>query len=273
MLTKIEVDDLQGHTLLLPLQGSTSGYTIKEIAGLDPVKATIVFSQFAQLDGSQFQGSRRENRNIVLTVAMEPYSGGLTVRELRAALYAYFMPKMTVNMKFYNDNVLTSSIQGQVETCEAPLFSKDPELAVSIMCFDPNFSAPASTTVNGTTVATSVEKLILYPGTVEVGYLLTLNVNRSVAGFTIYNRRPSGAAATLDFTLALLAGDVVKINTTSRNKYATLTRTGITTSVLYAISTSSKWAPLYPGNNYIRLLATGATIPYTLEYTAKYGGL
>jgi len=274
MLTKLDVEDLQGHTLSLPLQPSTPGYTIQEIEGLDPVKSTITSSNFAQLDGSQFQSAKRENRNIVLKIGMEPYfSGGSTVQSLRTALYAYFMPKTVVNLKFYIDDVLTYTIQGTVESCESSLFSKTPEVTVSIICFDPNFLAPAAVTVNGNTVATTTEQTVTVTGTVETGYVFTLSVNRSISGFTIYNRRPDGSVEQLDVAMALVSGDVVKISTEFKNKYATLTRSGTTTSILYAVSTTSKWGPLWPGANYYRVLVAGAAIPFTVVYTPKYGGL
>lgn len=273
MLTRVEVDNLQGSTLSLPLQDISSGYIVKNIEGLDPVKATIVSSSFAQLDGSQFQGSRRENRNIMLTIGIEPYYGASTVRELRSALYAFFMPKTTVNISFFMDDVKFASIQGMVESCETPLFSQEPEVVVSVLCFDPNFVAPAVTTVAGTTVSDTTEQTIAYPGTVEAGYILTLNVDRTLGEFTILNRRPNGDVATMDVSAAFVAGDVVKVSTLSKNKYATLTRASSTASVLYAVSTTSKWGPLWPGNNFFRVLATGAAIPFTLDYTAKYGGL
>lgn len=274
MLTKLDIEDLQGHTLSLPLQPATPGYLIKEIEGLDPVKANVVSSEFAQLDGSQYQSSRRENRNIILRIGLEPYfAGGSTVSDLRSALYSYFMPKNWVNLKFFIDGTLAYTIQGTVESCESSLFSKDPEVTVSIICFDPNFLAPSSTTVNGTTVSTSAEQTITIPSTVEVGYLLTMNVNRSITGFSIYNRRPDGSIAQLDLALSLLSGDVVKISTEPKSKYATLTRSGVTSSILYAVSASSKWGPLWPGDNFFRVLLSGTTIPFTILYTDKYGGL
>jgi hypothetical protein len=274
MLTQLEVDDLQGHTLALPLQPTTPGYVIRDIEGLDPVKSTIVSTGFAQLDGSQYQSAKRENRNIILKVGLEPYfAGGSTVSSLRAALYGYFMPKNTVKLNFYIDDVLTYSIQGMVETFETSLFSKDPEVTVSLICFDPNFLAVADTTVNGNTVATATEQTVTVAGSVETGYVFTLSVNRSISGFSIYNRRPDGSVAQMDVTIALVAGDVVKISTEPKNKYATLTRTGATSSILYAVSTSSKWGPLYPGANYYRVLVSGAAIPFTIVYKNKYGGL
>lgn len=273
MLTKVEVDNLQGTTLSLPLDDISSGYVVKDITGLDPVKATISSAPFAQLDGSTFQGSRRDNRNIVMKIGIEPDYSTQTVSGLRNALYALFMPKTNVVVRFYMDDVHFVDIAGQVESCEAPPFSQDPEVNVSIICFDPNFVVPSSTTVNGNTVATSTEQTISYPGSAETGYVFTLNVNRSISGFSIYNRRPDGTVRQMDVALALVSGDVVKISTESRNKYATLTRSGVTTSILYAISATANWAPLNPGNNYYRVLVSGAAIPFTIDYTAKYGGL
>lgn len=279
MLTKLDVDDKQGHTMSFPLQDSSAGYTIKSIDGLDPVKATITSSSFAQLDGSQQQSARRENRNIIVSIGMEPYSGGSTVRALRTALYAYFMPKAFLIFKFYEDDVLTATIEGQVESCEAPLFSKDPELKVSVICFDPAFQAPTPTVVNGNTVSTSTEQMIDYPGTIEVGYDFQLNINRTIAagsGFTIYNRRPGGTVAQMDIIcpVALAAGDVIKISTKARAKTATLIKSGgATSSYMYAVSGQASWAPLYPGNNYFRVYCPGAAIPFTVTYTTKYGGL
>jgi hypothetical protein len=273
MLTKIEVDDLQGHTLSLPLFDAPPGYLVTGIDGLDPVKSTIVSSSFGQLDGSQFQSSRRENRNIVMRVRMEPYSGGSTVAQLRSLLYQYFMPKTNVILKFYNDNTLAYLIQGQVESCETPLFTKEPEMSVSIMCFDPNFYAPSPVTINSSTVSGNTELAINNVGSVETGYVFTIPIDRTISGFSILNRRPSGAMAQLDFTAALAAGNIVTISTEFKNKYANLRVAGAEASALYAVSPSSKWGPLYAGINYFRVLVAGAAIPYSVVYTPKYGGI
>jgi hypothetical protein len=274
MLTKVEVDNLQGKTLSLPLDDISGGYVIKDIAGLDPVKATISTSAFAQLDGATFQGARREMRNILMKLGIEPDYATTSVAALRQSLFSFFMPKTDVLLRFYMDNVLHSTIQGKVESCEAPPFSQDPELVASILCMDPNFKHPSTISYLSTvTTATTSEYNLNISGTVETGYVFTLNVNRSISGFTIYNRRPDGTVRQMDVTLALVAGDVVKISTEPRNKYATLTRGGVTTSILYAVSPTSNWAPFNPGYNYYRVLVSGAAIPYTLVYTPRYGGL
>ncbi len=273
MLTKVEVDNLQGGTLSLPLQNPTSGFYVKEIEGLDPVKASIVTSSFAQLDGSQFQNSSRDNRNIILTIGIEPYYGASTVRELRSALYAFFMPKTTVSLGFFEDGVHFVDIQGVVESCEAAIFSKDPEVVVSIVCFNPNFVAPDSVTVTGNTVSGDTEQTIAYEGTIETGFLFSIAVNRTISDFTIYNRRPSGEVRQFPFSASLIADDVVEISTQARQKSAVLTRASADSSILYAVDPHAIWLNLWPGDNFIRVLTSGAAIPWSIEYTPKYGGL
>jgi hypothetical protein len=71
----------------------------------------------------------------------------------------------------------------------------------------------------------------------------------------------------------LVAGDVLSINTVTGSKGATLTRAGVESSVLYGISPQSSWLELMPGVNTIRVYATGAAIPLSIEYINRYGGL
>jgi len=278
MLTKIEALDGFGNTLSLPLQDVSAGYTVKSIDGLDPVKATISSSSFAQLDGAQFQGARREPRNIIIKLGMEPYSGGSTVRTLRATLYKYFMPKAFVTLKFYDDgsSIPTALITGQVETMETPLFAKDPEVNISILCADPAFYGPTELSVTGNTHDPSgaTDTTINYAGTLEVGYRLVIPVNRTMStGLTVLLKR-FGASVyeKVDITAALANLDVVEISTLAKNKYVKNTKSP-GSSLLYAVTVASRFAPLYPGVNYFRIDASGAAVPWTLYYTPRYGGL
>lgn len=281
MLTKIDIQDLPGlsNTISLPLMDVSAGYSVKNIEGLDPVKATITSSPFAQLDGAQQQSARLETRNLVITVGLEPYSGGDTVKALRAALYANFMPKSWVRIRFYEDDSVTPwcYIDGQVESFEAPLFAKDPEVNISVICFDPSFIDVNTTHLSGAGYSTvntgGTETNIVYPGTIEVGYILKMTVNRPLSGgLSIQNRRPDGTVNQLDIAMSLAptGTDVIELSTITSKKY--VTNDG--SSVLYAVPVGAKWAPLYPGNNYFRVVAAGTpAIAYTIDYTAKYGGM
>lgn len=273
MLTKVEAVTAQGETLSLPLQDVSGGYVVQDIDGLDPVKATIVSSSFAQLDGTQYQSSRRENRNIVLTLGFEPDFVTTTVAGLRSNLYRFFMPKSYVTLRFFIDDVHFVDISGRVESCGAPLFSKEPEVEVSILCFDPDFAAPDSVVLNGSTVADTTESLVEYEGSVETGFVFKLLVDRALTGFSIDSRQAGGAFQSFEFAAILQAGDTVEISTVAGSKYARLTRAGVQSSILYGVSPASAWVNLFPGDNLLRVSAEGAPVPFNITYTAKYGGL
>lgn len=273
MLTRIDVVTAQGTTLALPLQDSSAGFLVKNVDGLDPVKTTIVRSKFAQLDGTNRQSSSREDRNILMTLGFTPNYSTNDIRSLRNYLYGYLMPKSVVTLKFYVDGVLFVQVLGEVESCETPLFSKEPEVVISLICFDPDFSAPSSVVVPGNTVSTTTEQVLSYPGSSATGMKFKLSINRTLTGFALYNRLPSGITYAMDVVGAFAAGDVLDISTINRAKGAWLTRAGSKTPVLYVVSPTSPWVNLFPGVNNIRVAASGAAIPFTIEYLAKYGGL
>ena len=169
MITLVEATNSQGALLGLPLDDVSNGVVVEEIEGLDPVDATIVSTSFATLDGVQYQSSRRNERNIKLKLGMEPDYAVDTVRTIRKRLYRHFMPKSPVGLRFYDSDGLVVDIAGRVESAPAPLFAEDPEMTVSIICFDPDFVEDQSVIVPGNTVATDTEFVLEYDGTVETG--------------------------------------------------------------------------------------------------------
>ena len=273
MLTKVEVRNSAGTVLTLPLTDYSSGYTLKGIEGLDPVKAILVTSSFATRDGVEYESARRDARNLILKIGFSPDWANSTPKSLRDNLYKWFMTKQRVELRFYEDSGLVVSIVGRVESNDSPRFTADPDSTMSIMCFAPDFVGMTSQVVSSGSVSTSVETLITYAGTSETGFLFGLSVNRAISGFALYQRGADGVQYVMDFAATLAAGDYIAISTVQGNKYATLTRAGVTSSILYGISPASPWVQLVPGANNMRLQISGATIPYSITYTSKYGGL
>lgn len=273
MIDHVEVRTAAGALLDLPLNDASSGLIVEDIGGLGPVKASIVSSSFAGLDGSQYQSSRRENRNITIRLALEPDYYTTSVRDLRTMLYRFFMTKSQVNLTFYMADGLVVTIDGRVESCEPVLFTNEPKVDISILCFDPDFLVPTPATLSGGTVSDTTETLVHYDGSIEAGITFTLNLNRSLSAFTIYHKLPDNSVRTSDFAISLASGDTFTFNTVSGNKFVTLVRSGVSTNPLYAMSPQSNWIELQPGDNYLRVYATGASIPYSVTYTPRYGGL
>lgn len=272
MITKVEARTPDGDVLVLSLDAEV-GILVQEINGLDPVKASITSSKYATSDGGRLQSTRRDARNITMKLGLEPDYVVDSVRELRTRLYGFFMPEAQVSLRFYMIDGLTVDIQATVESFDSPMFTKTPTVDISLLCFEPDFLATTPTVVSGNTVSGTSETLLQYPGSSETGFEFKLNLNRSLSAFTIYCRAPNGSISTFDFAASLVSGDVLTFSTVDGNKSVILRRSGVDSSLLYAMSSQSSWLKLFPGDNHIRVYATGAAIPYTLTYTARYGGL
>lgn len=273
MLTLVEVRNSAGDLLNLPLDDATDGLVVADIRGLEPVKATLVSSSFAQMDGTQYQTARRENRNLVLTIELYPNYVDQNPRSLRSTLYGYFMPKSLVDLKFVEDTGFEVEISGRVETFDTRLFAKEPAIDISIICFDPDFLETEPVEISEETVADSSEVEIVYEGTVETGVVFVLNLDRDLEEFTIYHRGPDNVTKSMDFAADLLEGDILTISTVKGNKSITLNRSGTQSSLLYALSPQSPWIELSKGDNYIRFYAVGDPIPYELSFIQRHGGL
>lgn len=272
-VAKVEARNTNGDLLVLELEDVSDGLVVTEIDGLGPVKASVISSNFAQLDGTDYQNSSRAERNIVIKLALEPDYVSTSVYDLRDRLYNFFMTEAEVALRLYLINDLVVDTVGRVEDFDPKIFTQEPSVDISILCFDPDFIDITPVEIDGNTVSTSTETTVAYPGTSPVGFLFTLEVDRTLSAFTLYHRAPGGSLYSMDVAGSFVAGDIVRISTVNRQKYATLTRSGMTTSLLNGVSVQSTWFQLVRGNNTFRAYATGAAIPYTVEYTPRYGGL
>jgi hypothetical protein len=273
VLTICEVSNAQSGTLSLNILDSSNGYVVKEIDGLNPVAAVLTTSSMAQRDGAQSQNARRDIRNITIKLGLEPDYVSNSVQSLRSDLYNWFTTAALVDLAFYLDDVLFVVTSGQVETNDNNMFSADPEVDISILCYDPDFYAPDGVTVSEDTVTDTVTTTIDYPGTSDTGVIFTLNVDRTLTDFTVYNTTPDSIVQVFDVSGSFVSGDVVTINTIPGQRGMTLTRAGVTASVMYYVNDGEAWITLKKGPNLFRALAAGDGIPYTVDYIPAYGAI
>lgn len=274
MLTRLEVTNSSGETLVLPLTNEGTGYIVQEIDGLGPVKASVVSSTFANFDGAQHQSSRREMRNITIKLGLEPDYYDQTIRSLRQEIYAWFIPKSYVRLRFHLGTGIDYDIYGYVESLDAPLFTKDPALDISILCMKPDFIDSDATIINGTSTATLSETSFVYRGTSPTGFLFTLMPNRNISSFDIHLRMPDGTYQSMSFTSALLSGDILTVNTVLGEKAVTRLRASVETSMLQSLTSASRWPQLVSGTSHLRVYVPGSVpIPYKITYKNAYGGL
>jgi hypothetical protein len=274
MLYKIEARNNRGELLTLELEDTSDGLALADVDGLDPVEATIISSSYAQQDGTQFHSAKREDRQIVIKLALVPDYVSSTPESLRFdKIYRFFMPKNEVFLKFFLSGGLEVDIAGRVKSCAAPPFSKEPETNITIICFDSDFVDLTPVVFEADSTSGSDVETINYEGNVETGVVFVLNVDRTVTEITIYHNPPDGSLRTTDIAVSMVNGDTLEISSVPGAKGAYLTRTGTKSSVLYGVSAQSAWLELSQGNNAIRVYAEGDPIPYSMTYVTRYGGL
>src|SRR5450756_451910 len=246
MLTMVEITNQRNGTLQLPLLDASAGYVVRDVEGLSPVKATLTSSSMAQEDGAQPQNATRTTRNILLKIGLEPDYVTNDVQSLRSDLYDYFMPKSNVQVGLYLDDTLYAITSGQVESFDNVLFSADPEVDISIICYDPDFYAPTSSVLSTLTVPNTNVTTISYPGSSDAGVLFNLNLNATIAvgaSFSIYCTQSDGTVQIMSFpNLPIIVnGDVLSVSTIPGSKSVTLNRAGVVTSMHSYLDPKSTW--------------------------------
>ncbi len=100
----VEIRNSRSPVLSLLLGGgglNTDALQIRNIEGLGPVKASVNTSPFGSVDGESYTGSNVGKRNIVMTLGLNPNWRDQSMASLRQLLYAYFMPKQFVKLRFF----------------------------------------------------------------------------------------------------------------------------------------------------------------------------
>lgn len=280
LLKKLSVINWMDDLLELPLEDTSSGYIVKSVDGLGPVKATLASSNYANQDGAQFYSGRREVRNLIIRLGLTTDTN-TSIFELRSQLYRFLMPNTEALFKFsiqdhQEGTDLDVQITGRVESLEPSIFAKEPTVDISVLCFDPDFTEENNVAFQSTTDFGWTD--IMYRGTVETGFRLVILPDRNIPYFSATLQHPNGDEMSLSFTRPIVSGNVVEVDSRRGSKGATLiTGGGHIESALYGISPSSSWLYLRPGMNQVRLDTDAESwaygMPYNLLYSRRYGGL
>lgn len=272
MLTEIVVYNAAGSVIKarLPLvePTGTSPYFIKNVDGLGPVPAQLVFSDFADSDGEYFQDAKIRARNIVISAGYRAdYINGKSVEAVRRELYAALPPKGAVRLRFLNSESETVYIDGRVESHEPNIFTQEPEVQISVMCPLPLLRSLVTLQVNGlnnTLIDTG------YAGSGTTDIIARLRVNRSINQVILRSAGQTDVVYTGD----LQAGDVLSFTTTPGAKALRRSRGGSTSSVLNGLTSGSLSTVLGPDNRTLQMVTPGAAdIPMEVLFNPKYLGI
>lgn len=120
---------------ILELTQNESNYQVINISGLNPPNAQINRTPVAGMDGTNFNSSKLEERNIVITLKING-----DIEQNRIKLYSYFNTKQWCRL-YYKNELRDVYIEGYVETVEVDHFVIDQTMQISIVCPKPYFRA------------------------------------------------------------------------------------------------------------------------------------
>jgi hypothetical protein len=252
---------------------------IRGITGLDPVKAAVNTSPLGSVDGASYVGSSVLGRNIVLTLHPNPDWETWTYESLRRLLYSYFMPKRPTRLVFLSDDMPTVEIYGVVESVGVNQFSKDIELAVSIICPDPYFTAVEPSVVTGQTIRAGapVTQVVTYNGSIETGLNVKVTEVATPDPTDIAIQIGDPLVSYFAVAASVSSSMYFEVNSIPMNKYVQNVNmgTGVINNLLSKvhIQEGSIWPILEPGDNEFSVITDKGVQDWTLTYFERFGGL
>lgn len=280
-----------------------SGFIIKNIDGLGPVKANINFKELATNDGSIDNSARLSSRNIVMSLQ---FIESPTIEETRLKSYKYFPIKRNIKILIETDNRICETI-GRVETNVPTIFSNAEGCQISVLCPNPYFYSAGENGANQTifygtdplfefpfsnesltedliefgSIENRTEGTVYYDGDAEIGITIQIHAVGEAAGLVIYNTRTRELMRINDDKLKSLigsgiqAGDEITITTSRGEKGIYILRNGVTTNILNSLEKPIKWFQLSKGDNTFAYTASAGltNLQFRIENKVIYEGV
>lgn len=307
MIYSLAVTNFLGDRIRLELgKPENTGFLIKSITGLGPVKANVNTTEVATNDGSMFNSARLSQRNIVIQMVFVNSIYGEDIEEIRQKSYKYFPIKKNVEMVIETDNRYVRTT-GYIESNEPDIFSKQEGTQISIICPDPYFYSASEDGDNVTDfysidpmfefpfsnesltepllvfgeIQIKTEGVITYSGDSEIGVMIYIHAIGPAEHINIYNTE-TREVMTIDTVKlekltgrGLIAGDDIIINTLKGEKSITLVRSGVSYNILNCLDKNTDWFTLVKGDNIFAFTAdSGVTnLQFRIENKVIYEGV
>lgn len=307
MIYSFAVTNYLGDRIKLELgRPDISGFLIKSVTGLGPVKANVNTTEVVTNDGSMFNSARLSQRNIVFQLAFVDTIYGETIEDVRQKSYKYFPAKKNVEIVIETDNRYVK-IKGYVESNEPDIFSSQEGTQISIICPDPYFYSAGEDGNNVTDFYTidpvfefpfsnesltepllvfgeiqiKTEGVITYHGDSEIGVVIYIHAIGKATNINIYNTETREVMSINTDRLeqltgkGLVASDDIVINTAKGEKSITLVREGVSYNILNCLDKNTDWFSLSKGDNIFAFTAeTGVTnLQFRIENQVIYEGV
>lgn len=235
-----------------PIDGEIvdSPYKLKSITGLNPPSTNVAISDQVDSGGTNL-GANPVNREIVMIVGFQPnYAAGQSVADLRQALYTKLFPRygrhMTFSIQDSNRTTLLSVI-GQVKNVDADIFSKEPQVVITMACYGPYLR-------KWNQQKTQISLLSKDPlpltcnGNAPTGFYMELQFTGFTSLFSFTDENDDRLAFFYNF----INGDIISFDTTPGRRTARILRGVDDDNLMPYLTSDSVWLQLYEGINNIQ---------------------
>lgn len=284
MIHTIVATNQKGDSVELDLADPwAGGIAVVGASGFGPSEGTVNMVDFATSDGSLFNSSRIQSREIELNLQFL----GHDIETVRHKLLRYFRVKHPIVLDIITDT-RQSYIVGYVEKNEIDIFSQTEGANITIKCPNPFFRlrdpAKGKNTVRFTTATPTFEfvfqdpkpdspslifgqmtptgeTIVEYEGDADTATVIDIQFLGPAKGVKLYNTTTQTKInidtneITRIFGSAVRAGDRISISSGIGEKYVKAYRDGKVYNALSVLDKDSAWVFLTPGDNMITFRA------------------
>ncbi len=279
----ITVENTKGESL--EVTDKEQRWQVASIDGLCPPKADINTQEIANWDGSIFNDSKVNERDISIEIYLNK-----DIETNRNFLYNYFLisKQITLYIKTESKDV---SIVGYVAKIEIDFFKKHQVIQVDITCPTPYFTSrisnkwQLSNTMGGFYFPFSIEKEgveftsyeenrkinVINYGEITCGAIFIFEFNGNCKDLALYNSKGDFFKINAEYT----KGDILELNTIKGSRTLYKTDEAERINLVKYIDSKSIWLQLEPGINKLGLQATSGVdnIICTVYNSTFYEGL
>ena len=251
-------------------------WTVAEIDGLDPPDAIINTMKNAGMDGSVFNSATADNRQIIITLAINGEA-----EPNRISLYRYIKTKQKVRI-YYKNGLRNVYIDGYVKNFTIAFFDKKEVAQITILCTDPYFKSARDedfdlgslralfefpfeieTPIPFSEIISVVGVDVYNAGDISTGFIATLNTRGNVVRPKI-----SIGSRYMELDLTIEGGNSVVIDTIKKQKSITMKYdTGAESNIIKKLTAGSTWLELDPTDNYVTITALSGAEKLDVTFT------
>lgn len=266
-------------TIPVLASGGPNGLFLSKVDGLNPVQSAVTSQKYGIADGEYYTGSSVGKRNIVLYFGIESRFDAEAARD---QLYAFFLTKRPIRLRFVFDHRAPVEIEGYYETHEGDRFVQDLEMQISIVCPRPNFIDPAQQVAEGLTGIAPGWTMLLNNGNQSIGVLVRVSPDPVdiLIGEVIFEvMTPDGFSNRhLSITPNFVADPyeiILNSNQGAKGIQIWDPTTDDSLNGLIGMTEDSAWPILHPGGNSFRIRTPDSSTArqWTAWYYNEYGGV